>query len=214
VLSMGDVAASGGYYIAVPAHVIVAEPGTLTGSIGVVTGKYVVKGGLDKLGIGTASVSNGAMAEIDSPFKTFSTEERARVQAQMQSTYELFVSRVAEGRRMSAANVDSIGRGRVWTGSQGKAQGLVDQLGGLDQAIQIAKSRAHIDLRSSVTLVVYPPRRGLFELLASLSSSSSETHLTASLGTTGARVFQTAAAMARLVRPGEMLTLMPDIFWR
>jgi protease-4 len=214
VVSMGDVAASGGYYIAVPAHVIVAEPGTLTGSIGVVTGKYVVKGALDKLGIGSDSVSDGAMAEIDSPFKAFSSAERARVEAQMQSTYDLFVSRVAQGRHLSAAEVDAIGRGRVWTGSQGKTRGLVDELGGLDQAIQIAKTRAHIDQRSSVSLVVYPPRRGLFDLLASLSNSSSETRLTASLGTTGARVFETAAAMARLVRPGEMLTLMPDVFWR
>ncbi len=214
VVSMGDVAASGGYYIAVPANVIVAEPGTLTGSIGVVTGKYVVKGALDKLGIGSDAVSNGAMAEIDSPFKPFSTEERARVEAQMQSTYDLFVSRVAEGRHLSAAEVDSIGRGRVWTGSQGKAHGLVDELGGLDRAIQIAKTRAHIDLGSSVNLVVYPPRHGLLDLLASLSNSSSETHLAASLGTTGTRVLETAAAMARLVRPGEMLTLMPDVFWR
>jgi protease-4 len=214
VVSMGDVAASGGYYIAVPANVIVAEPGTLTGSIGVVTGKYVVKGALDKLGIGSGSVSNGARAEIDSPFKAFSTDERARVEVQMRSTYDLFVSRVAQGRRLSAADVDAIGRGRVWTGSQAKAHGLVDELGGLDQAIQIAKTRAHLDLRSSVNLVVYPPRRGVLELLANLSNSSSETHLTASFGATGARVLQTAAAMARLVRPGEMLTLMPDVFWR
>ena len=214
VVSMGDVAASGGYYIAVPAHVIVAEPGTLTGSIGVVTGKYVVKGALDKLGVGSDSVSNGAMAEIDSPFKPFSKEERARVEAQMRSTYDLFVSRVAEGRRLSPAEVDSIGRGRVWTGSQGKTHGLVDELGGLDRAIQIAKTRAHIDVKTSVSLVVYPPRHGLLDLLASLSNSSSEARLAASLGDTGARVVQTAAAMARLVRPGEMLTLMPDIFWR
>lgn len=214
VVSMGDVAASGGYYMAVPANVIVAEPGTLTGSIGVVTGKYVVKGALEKLGIGSDSVSNGAMAEIDSPFKPFSTEERARVQAQMQSTYDLFVSRVAEGRRLSPAEVDAIGRGRVWTGSQAKAHGLVDELGGLDRAIQIAKTRAHIEATSSVNLVVYPPRRNLFDLLASLSNSSSETHLAASVGTTGARVLETVATMARLVRPGEMLTLMPDVFWR
>ena len=102
VVSMGDVAASGGYYIAVPANVIVAEPGTLTGSIGVVTGKYVVKGTLDKLGIGEASVSDGKMAEIDSPFTPFTKEQRARVESQVHATYDLFVSRVAEGRRNDA----------------------------------------------------------------------------------------------------------------
>jgi protease IV len=166
------------------------------------------------LGIGSDSVSNGAMAEIDSPFKPFSREERARVEAEMQSTYDLFVSRVAAGRRLTAAEVDALGRGRVWTGSQARARGLVDELGGLDTAFQIAKTKAHIDAKSSVSVVVYPPRRGLFDVLANLSNPSSEAHLTATFGATGARVFQTAATMARLFRPGEMLTLMPDVFWR
>jgi protease-4 len=214
VVSMGDVAASGGYYIAVPANSIVAEPGTLTGSIGVVTGKYVVKDGLDKLGIGTDSVSDGANAEIDSPFSPFSKGARAKVEAQMQATYDLFVSRVAEGRHLSATQVDAMGRGRVWTGSQGKAHGLVDEIGGLDLAMQIAKSKAHIAQGSSVSLSIYPPRRGVLDLLASLSNSSSSEHLTASLGTSGVRAFESAVALARLVRPGEMLMVMPDVFWR
>lgn len=214
VVSMGDVAASGGYYIAVPATAIVAEPGTLTGSIGVVTGKYVVKGALDKLGIGADSVSSGANAEIDSPFQPFSTDERAKIQTQMQTTYDLFVSRVAEGRHLSTTQVDAIGRGRVWTGSQAKARGLVDELGGLDAAIDLAKAKARIAPNSNVTLLVYPPRPGLFDLLTTLSNRSASTHLSLSLGAAGARLLQSAAMLARLARPGQMLMVMPDVFWR
>jgi protease-4 len=215
IVSMGDVAASGGYYIAAPAHVIVAEPGTLTGSIGVVTGKYVLKGTLDKLGVGEDSVSNGAMAEIDSPFKPFSKEERAKVETQMRSTYDLFVSRVADGRHLTAAEVDAIGRGRVWTGSQAKEKGLVDEIGGLDHAIDIAKSKAKIDAKSSVIVSVYPPRRGFLDVLASLgNNNSTESHLASSFGLSSAKAIESAANLARLVRSGQMLTIMPEVFWR
>ena len=215
IVSMGDVAASGGYYIAAPATAIVAEPGTLTGSIGVVTGKYVLKGTLDKIGVGEDSVSNGTNAEIDSPFKPFSPDQRARIQSQMQATYDLFVSRVAEGRHLTAPEVDAIGRGRVWTGSQARERGLVDEIGGLDLAIDLAKTKAHIAAKTSVSLSVYPPRRGLFDVLASFgngSSTSAQARLAASLGTTGARLVE-AATLAKLFRPGEMLTVMPEIFW-
>jgi protease-4 len=214
VVSMGDVAASGGYYIAVPANVIVAEPGTLTGSIGVVTGKYVIKGTLDKLGIGEASVSDGKMAEIDSPFTPFTKEQRDRVESQVRSTYDLFVSRVAEGRRMTPEKVDAIGRGRVWTGRQGKENGLVDEIGGLDKAIEIAKSRAHIDASRSVSLAFYPPKRGLIDLLANMSGSSADTSTSALLGAPAARLVRSLTAMSRLAKPGAMLMLMPETFWR
>jgi protease-4 len=214
VVSMGDVAASGGYYIAVPAHVIVAEPGTLTGSIGVVTGKYVVKGTLDKLGIGEGSVSDGKMAEIDSPFTPFSKEERDRIDTQMQATYDLFVSHVAEGRHLTAADVDKIGRGRVWTGRQGKEIGLVDEIGGLDKAIEIAKTKAHLDASKSVSLAVYPPKRGFFDLLANMSNSSADSEMRATLGAPATRLIGSLATMARLARPGEMLMVMPELYWR
>src|SRR4029079_10211942 len=106
IVSMGDVAASGGYYIAAPADAIVAEPGTITGSIGVVTGKFVVKGTLDKLGVGEDSVSEGRMAEIESPFTPFSKEERAKVEQQMHAAYDQFVAHVAEGRKTTPERVD------------------------------------------------------------------------------------------------------------
>ena len=111
VVSMGNVAASGGYYIAVPAQTIVAEPGTITGSIGVVTGKFVVKGTLDKLGISEAAVSEGRFAQIESPFSVFSKEERAKMQEQLHATYDLFL--VARGR---GARHDAGARGRRGAG--------------------------------------------------------------------------------------------------
>src|SRR6185503_13055504 len=156
IVSMGDVAASGGYYIAVPAHAIVAQPGTLTGSIGVVTGKFALGGALDKIGVGTGVVSDGKYADIYSPFPPFSAEERARIEEQLRSTYELFLSRVAEGRKTTKEKIDTIAQGRVWTGRQALERGLVDELGGLDRAIRLAKERAKLDVNKDVELLVYP----------------------------------------------------------
>jgi protease-4 len=215
IVSMGDVAASGGYYIAVPANVIVAQPGTLTGSIGVVTGKFVLEGALDKLGIATDAVSEGRLAEIYSPFKKFSPEERARVEAQMRSTYQLFVSRVAEGRQQPAAKIDAVAQGRVWTGRQAKDHGLVDELGGLDTAIRIAKERARLDPAKDVELVVYPMKRSLFDLLEDpFGVSASRSPLEQIAGRRDARALASALSLLQLYRRGEPLAVMPNIFWR
>ncbi len=211
VVSMGDVAASGGYYIAAPAHVIVAEPGTLTGSIGVVTGKFVLREALDKLGIGTGTVTEGAAADIYSPLRPFSPEERARLEDQMQAVYDLFVSRVAEGRQQSASAIDAVGQGRVWTGHQARERGLLDELGGLDRAIAIAKQRAKLDPDRPVTLEVYPPRRSVYDLLSSRLSSSGGVRLGALFNDPRARSIQTAASVLDLFRRGEPLAIMTSI---
>ncbi|MEO8070090.1 MAG: signal peptide peptidase SppA, partial [Acidobacteriota bacterium] len=214
VVSMGDVAASGGYYIAAPAHAIVAEPGTLTGSIGVVTGKFVVQGALDKLGVGSGSASNGRFAEMNSPFRPFSADERARVEEQMQTTYELFLKRVADGRREPVAKVDAVAQGRVWTGRQAKERGLVDELGGLDDAIRIAKDRAKIDPGKRVDLTVYPQKKTLYEVLANPfgSAATQTTGLEVLLRGPDAQMIQTAVSMLRLFRRGEPLAIMPNFF--
>ncbi len=213
IVSMGDVAASGGYYMAVPASAIVAQPGTITGSIGVVTGKYVLQGALDKLGVGADSVSDGRFAEIYSPFRRFSPAELAKVEAQMKVTYDLFVSRVAEGRRSSPEKIDAMARGRVWTGKQAHELGLVDELGGLDRAIALAKEHAELDVDKPVTLVIYPQKRSLFETLANPFGVG----LGASLGlmTRGpeARIVDAVAERLRLFRQGETLALMPNLFY-
>lgn len=213
IVSMGDVAASGGYYMAVPANAIVAEPGTITGSIGVVTGKFVLGGAFDKLGVGTGSVSDGKFAEIYSPFRAFTPAERAKVEAQMQSTYELFVSRVAEGRRSSPEKIDAIAQGRVWTGKQARELGLVDELGGLDRAIALAKEQARLDVSKPVTLVIYPQKRSFVELVSNplgLGLGASLELLTRRPET---RVLDAMAERLRLFRRGETLALMPHLFY-
>jgi len=213
IVSMGDVAASGGYYMAVPANVIVAQPGTITGSIGVVTGKFVLKGAFDKLGVGTDSVSDGRFAEIYSPFRAFTPAERAKVEAQMQATYELFVSRVAEGRRSSPDKIDAIAQGRVWTGQQARELGLVDELGGLDRAITLAKEHAKLDVAKPVTLVIYPPKRSLVDLVSNPLGLGLGASLEMWTRRPEARVLDVMAERLRLFRRGESLTLMPNLFY-
>jgi protease IV len=215
IVSMGDVAASGGYYMAVPAHVIVAQPGTITGSIGVVTGKFVLKDTMEKLGVGVDSVSDGRLAEINSPFKPFSKDERAKIEEQLQATYELFLSRVAEGRHSTPAKIDQVAQGRVWTGRQAKDLGLVDELGGLDAAVQIAKQRAKIDPKKDVELVVYPPKRTIYDVISDpLGSNSTQAGVSLFARQPTTRVLDTALSMLQLFRRGEPLTLMPNVFVR
>ena len=214
IVSMGDVAASGGYYIAAPAHVIVAQPGTITGSIGVVTGKMVLDGTLDKLGVNTESVADGPNALIYSPFRRFTDPERQRVAAQMKFVYDTFLQRVAEGRSMPPEKVHEVAQGRVWTGAQAKARGLVDEIGGLEVALRLAKERAKLDPRREYPLTVYPPRRSLFELLAnpfgtSVGSAAQKVGLPVEL-----TLLQRAAATLGHFRRGETLVLLPNIFWR
>jgi protease IV len=212
IVSMGDVAASGGYYIAAPAQVIVAEPGTLTGSIGIVTGKLVLAGALDKLGVGTGTVSDGRFADIYSPFRPFSREERARVEDQMQATYELFLSRVAQGRNSTTAKIDSIAQGRVWTGHQARELGLVDEIGGLDAALRIAKQRAKLDPAKDVDLLVYPAKRSFYEIISNPFGSSAAAGLDLFFRRPDARVLEAAASTFARFRRGEPLALMPNVF--
>jgi protease IV len=214
IVSMGNVAASGGYYIAVPGDVIVAEPGTITGSIGVVTGKFVIKGTLEKLGITEDAVSEGRFAQIESPFTPFSTGERLRIEEQLHATYELFLSRVAEGRKTTPEKIDAVGQGRVWTGRQALQLKLVDELGGLDAAIQIAKQRAKLDPSKEVQLVVYPPKRSVYEILSNPFGATTETALGLSLfGRPEARIVGAITTTLRLFRRGEPLMILPNVFW-
>ena len=216
IVSMGDVAASGGYYIAAPATAIVADGGTLTGSIGVVTGKIVLQGALDKIGVGSGAVSIGPMAEIYSPFKPFSPPERERIEDQMQATYDLFVSRVAEGRKKTAAQIDAVAQGRVWTGAQARELGLVDELGGLETAVRLAKQHAKVDAARDVSFTVYPPRRSVYELLSDPLGRGAgfSVELERWLSRPDARVFESAVSTLLRFRRGEPLTLMPNVFVR
>jgi protease-4 len=147
IVSMGDAAGSGGYYIAVPADVIVAEPGTITGSIGVISGKYSLKALYDKIGVHKEIIKRGKHADFFSDYGDYPPEEQKIIQSQIREIYNDFITKVAEGRGMTKEAVDQIGRGRIWTGRQAKEIGLVDELGGLDAAISIARKKAGLENR-------------------------------------------------------------------
>jgi len=164
IVSMGDVAASGGYYIACGADAIVADPATITGSIGVFGGKLNVLGLYRKLGLNVETVSRGKHAAMWSPFSDFDPEEEALYQKSLDQFYDVFLARVAEGRKMSASEVDSVGQGRVWSGLAARERGLVDRFGGLHEAMELARARAHIAAEADIVIEVYPrPRRTFFQ---------------------------------------------------
>ncbi|MEO3825035.1 signal peptide peptidase SppA [Actinomadura sp. B10D3] len=154
VVSMGNVAASGGYYVAMAADTIVAQPGTITGSIGVVVGKAVVNDLLERVGIGLGSVADGDHARMFSATKDFSDSEWERVNASLDRIYDDFTAKVAEGRTLSRERVHELARGRVWTGADAKDRGLVDELGGVDLALEIARKKA--GLATDAPVRVYP----------------------------------------------------------
>ena len=219
IASMSDLAASGGYYIAMPAHVIVAQPSTLTGSIGIFGGKIVTGGVYEKLGARIDSTSIGRHAEINSPVRKYNAEERAKVQEQLQAFYDQFVEKVAEARHSQPEKIDALAQGRVWTGRQAKENGLVDQLGGLDQAIAVAKQRAKIPAEREVQLVEYPPRKGFYELLSEqFTGSGDQMAVGAWLASNFTRGELDALRVVRgpmaIFRRGELLALMPFTFVR
>ena len=219
VASMSDLAASGGYYVAMPAHVIVAQPSTLTGSIGVFGGKFVTGGLYEKLGARIDATSIGRHAEMNSPTRPFNAEELKKVREQLQSFYDEFVEKVAASRHSTPEKIDEISRGRVWTGQQAKEKGLVDALGGLDRAIALAKERAHIPVESEVEVVMYPPRKSLYQLLSDeLSGANQMDAAKAWLSTTltagELEILRTIRGPATLFRRGELLALMPSVYLR
>ena len=163
IVSMGSVAGSGGYYIAAPADKIVAEPATLTGSIGVLAGKFVIADLLHKLGITDESAQLGANATMFSAFEDFSPSAHERLDAFLDATYRGFKAHVAAGRHLTAAQVEAVAKGRVWSGEDAKANGLVDALGGYDLALRLAKEAAKIGADKPVKLVVFPRKKGAFE---------------------------------------------------
>ena len=156
VASMGAVAASGGYYVSMAADAIVANPGTITGSIGVVTGKLVARDLKERLGVGSDTVRTNANADAWSINAPFTPEQHTRVEAEADLFYTDFVQRVAEGRDMTVDDVDAVARGRVWTGADAAERGLVDELGGLRTAIRRAKVLAGLDADDKVRIIGYP----------------------------------------------------------
>ena len=168
VVSMGDVAASGGYYIAAPADTIVAEPGTITGSIGVISGKYSFKGLYEKLGVHKEILKRGEHADFYTDYGDYPPSEQAIVQKQIQEIYDDFIKKVALGRtELTVEDVDRLGQGRIWSGRQAQENGLVDQLGGLSLALAIARERAGLG-EKSFEIVQFPKKTWLSQIFGTL----------------------------------------------
>lgn len=166
VAAMGDLAASGGYLVSVAADAIVAEPSTLTGSIGVFALKPDLSGLLGKLGVSTVTLKRGRHADLQSFTRRWTEEERALVERQVRAFYDLFLARVAEGRRLPREAVEKVAQGRVWTGAQARELGLVDALGTFEDAVRLAKERAGLSPDEEVELAAFEPEHGLLSDLA------------------------------------------------
>ena len=215
VVSMSDVAASGGYYISAAASRIIAQPSTITGSIGVVAGKPVMRGFYDWLGISNEYVLRGKTAGMFRETDKFSDEERAKFEEWIKNTYyQDFVPKVAKGRKKDAQAIDSVGQGRVWTGSQAKERGLVDEFGGLDRAFDVAKELAKIPADKGVERVIFPYPQTFLQQLLSTSNDNTNTRLeqqraiAASLPEDARRALRFMAMMDRM-RNGDRMLVMP-----
>ncbi|MBI3783466.1 MAG: signal peptide peptidase SppA [Deltaproteobacteria bacterium] len=203
VVSMSDVAGSGGYYIAAGASRIVAQPTTLTGSIGVVFARPNIKGLLNKIGVHTETITRGRFAAVDDLTTKLEPEGRAKLVEEMNHVYDVFVERVANGRKLEPEQVRDVARGRVWTGAQAKEKGLVDTLGGFAVALQEAKAAAGLKADAEVELVFYPRPEHLLERIAKL--------LSVRMATTLPPLLQNALrTLAFPFHEGSILTLMPE----
>src|SRR5215216_674249 len=215
VISMSDVAASGGYYISASASKIIAQPSTITGSIGVVAGKPVLRGFYDWLGISNEYVLRGKTAGMFRETEKFSDEERAKFEEWIKMTYyNDFVPKVAKGRNKDAQYIDSVAQGRVWTGQQAKDRGLVDDFGGLDKAIEVAKQLANIPADKGVERVILPYPTTFLQQLLSGSSDNTNTQLEqqravyAALPEDARRALRYMALLDRM-KNGESMLVMP-----
>jgi len=217
VVSMSDVAASGGYYIACNANKIIAEPSTITGSIGVVGGKPVVKGFYDWIGVTNEYVLRGKNAGMFRETEKFSDTERQKFVEFIGATYDDFITKVAKGRSKEKTYIDSIGQGRVWTGRQGKENGLVDEYGGLDKAIEVAKQLAKLPADKGIQRVLMPTPPGFFEELlnsggggedGASAQAKQQAAILAALPEDARRALRYAQMLDR-ARSGEAIYMLP-----
>ncbi|HMD86315.1 MAG TPA: signal peptide peptidase SppA [Terriglobia bacterium] len=202
VVSMSDVAASGGYWLAMSANRIIAEPGTITGSIGVLTGKFNIQGLYAKLGLSTDFIATTENSTLEYPFQNFTPAQREAVLRNMRGTYHDFLQGVAEGRHMRVEDVDKIAQGRVWTGERARQLGLVDELGGLHTAITRARELAKIPADEKVNLLLLPPHRSFLERLLESSGEDSALAPSASLQGWLGKLESLASYSAWAILPG------------
>jgi len=174
VVSMSDLAASGGYFISMTGDPVVSYSDTITGSIGVLYVRPNLHGLYDKLGIQEDTLSRGKLADMDSDYLPLSDAARQKLHDSIEATYRSFVGKVAAARKKSYDQIDPLAQGRVWMGAQARQNGLVDDLGGLDQAIALVREKAKLSPGGETNLVLFPPRRSLLEILTSSSSDGIE----------------------------------------
>ncbi len=211
VVSMGDYAASGGYYISANADRIVAEPGTLTGSIGVFGGKMNVAGLYDKVGVKLHTWQRGQVAQLLSPTADFSDLERAKFRQFLEGFYDTFLDRVSKGRKMSKEDVHVVAQGRVWTGEQALERKLVDELGGVDVAIARARELAKVGAAEDVRIERLPERKTFLEqLLADFEKKEPAAALGPELAVPGVRkALGTLETMDRVLADGGVAAMLP-----
>jgi protease-4 len=208
VISMSDDAASGGYYMAMSGDPLIAYPGTITGSIGVVFGKPNLHGLYDKLGITKDFVSRGKFALIDSDYQSLTEPERMKLREGIDSDYEDFVGKVATARKKPVSVIEPLAQGRVWLGDQAKANGLVDELGGIDKALEMIKVKVGIPAGNQVSLVLYPPKRSIFDVLFRPNPDASADAMLSAVGLEPLRAAWQDASLRVWMR-GGMLRMMP-----
>lgn len=191
IVSMGNLAGSGGYFVAMGADKIVAEPGTITGSIGVLGGKMYAAGFWNKLGLSHDEIHTSQNATMFTTTQDYNDTEWQRFEAWLDRVYDDFTGKVAEGRRLSRGRVKEIAKGRIWTGEDAKAIGLVDELGGFDRALDLVKKAIGVPENDEVKVVVFPQRKKLYELLLPREADNSEKEASA----------EAVASVLRAVQP-------------
>ena len=205
VVSMADVAASGGYWIATASDAIVAEPTTVTGSIGIYAGKFNLKGLYDKIGVSIDGVESSENADFFSSSRSFTAEERAKLRRILESGYRAFLERVAESRKKTTDEVHALAQGRVWSGRDAKELGLVDELGGLKRALDIAKEKAGFAADAKVELRILPEKKRLLEFLLSNFAPSSRSRL----ALLEPKAILASSPLLEYIASGAPLALMP-----
>jgi protease-4 len=211
VVSMGDVAGSGGYFVAMAADKIVAQPGTITGSIGVLGGKFLTQGMWDKLGISWDEVHSGAAATLFTGLADYDPAQRQKLEAWLDRIYEDFTAKVAKGRSLSRERVFEIAKGRIWSGTDAKAIGLVDALGGMDVALRLAREAAGIAPDAKIELKLFPkPKTTLQALMADLGGGGDEADVALVEALDAIRPLARLAGRLGLTTDGVDALAMPD----
>ena len=214
VVSMGDVAASGGYYMAMSGDPVIAYPNTITGSIGVIFGKVNLKGLFEKLGLDVEIMQRGRYADIDTSAHALAPEGREKLKQGSDHVYQSFLARVSEGRRRPVSEIAELAQGRVWMGAQAKSKNLVDELGGIDRAVELVKQRAKIASGDKIRLVLYPEKKTAMEILFGSANDLTETSEARAQARMEREIDARLKVLApganwRVLVPGGMLRIMP-----